>query len=99
MLLKVAKPIRPLLAGVVTIPCLNEQIFAVCSEGNLVIAVGGRGLVWRISKSILRAQFFGDLIVDLGDWLLLCYLKQPPSSFVGHLLKYLLSVDVTHATA
>src|SRR3982751_510173 len=63
-------------------------------ECYLVIAVSCCRLVGGVPEPILSAQFFCDLVVDLGDCLFLRHFKQPTTCLVSHLLKYLLAIYV-----
>ena len=66
---------------------------------DLVVAVGGGVRGRGVAETVLGAQLFGDLVVDLGDILVLLHLEETASGLLGHALEDLFAVDVALAAA
>ena len=64
---------------------------------DLMVAVGRCVLGGGITEAVLGSELFGDLIVDLGDILILLYFKEAPAGLLGHTFEDLLAVNVALA--
>jgi hypothetical protein len=83
-----------LLSSVVTVAGLNEEAFLAESELDPVVAVGGGVLGGGVAETVLSAQLFSDLVVDLGYVLILLDLEEAASGLLGHALEVLFAIDV-----
>src|SRR3979490_3422787 len=65
-----------LLSGVVAVAGLDEESLLVEGEIDLVVAAGGGVLGGGVAETVLGAQLFGDLVVDLGYFLIFLDLEE-----------------------
>ena len=83
---------KKLLASVVAVAGLDEVSLLMESEIDLMVAVGGGVRGRGVTETVLGSQFFGDLVVDLGDVLVLLHLEETASGLLGHALEDLFTV-------
>src|SRR5260370_39215983 len=86
-----------LLSGVVTVAGLDEEAFLAEGELDPVVAAGGGVLAGGVAEAVLGAQLFGDLVVDLGNVLILLNLEETTSGLLGHTFEVFLTIDVASA--
>src|SRR5580704_12771417 len=86
-----------LLSGVVAVAGLDEETLLAEGEIDPVVAAGGGVLGRGVAESILGAEFFGYLVVDLGDVLIFLDLEETAAGLLGHALEVFFAIDVTWA--
>src|SRR5277367_3582043 len=93
------KMLRPnrLLSCVVTVPSLNKEAFLMKGQIDLMVAVGGSVRGRCVAEPVLGPKLFCDLVVDLGDVLVLFNLEEAATGLLGHALEDFLSVDMALA--
>src|ERR1700682_1364036 len=86
-----------LLAGVVAVARLEDEVLLTGGEVDLVVTVGCGGLGGSVAEAVLGAKFLGYLGVDLGYGLLLRDFEEASACLLGDALEDLLAVDAVHA--